>query len=45
MNGFSKRLGVGMYTIIVGPLLADNGVGEEMRAMAYVSLVFHPALC
>jgi hypothetical protein len=33
-NGISKLLGVGIYTIIVAPLLADNGVGKQMRAMA-----------
>jgi hypothetical protein len=35
-NGFSKRLGVGIYTIIVGPLVADNGIGEQMKAVACV---------
>jgi hypothetical protein len=37
-NGLSKRLGCGIYTVIVAPLLADNGIGDQMRAMAYVAL-------
>jgi hypothetical protein len=38
-NGLSKRLGAGVYTLIVAPLVPDNGMGEQLRAMLYVLFV------